>query len=134
MAGCESAHHGLGGLGVGVGTVAAAHLSMSVPLRTLEITPVKDAPPLSDASNTNTTMSVLTPVKAERLQQAPQSGGTGSSGTSQDHHETHHQPSSHHQSGHQTSHHHTADHTRISTDIKSIKTEGILQFPNFICF
>ena len=130
MAGCEGVgtHHGLGGIGVGVGS--ATHLGMSVPIRTLEITPVKDAPPPSSVPNSNTTMSVLTPVKAERLQQ-----GTV---TSQEHHHQHHQNSSHSQASHHASHHgstnqsghNTAEHTRINTDTKSIKSEGILQYLN----
>ncbi len=148
MAGCEGVgtHPGLGGLGVGMG---GAHLGMSVPLRTLELTPVKDIPsPPSSMPNNNTTMSVLTPVKAERLQPTSASGQDHHSHTqhhqqqpqqqpqqqqqqqqqqSSSQHQTSHQSNHHGSNNHQSSQHHnhsSNQHTRISADSKSVKSEG----------
>ena len=105
MAGCETVGGG------GAHPHALPHLGVTVPLpRTLEITPVKDAvPPQSRVPSDATTMSVLTPVKAERLQQPQQ-------------HPQQHQGNNH------TDHHHrvhASEHiTRLTPESKALKTEG----------
>ena len=106
MAGCEAVGGG------GAHPHALPHLGVTVPLpRTLEITPVKDAVPPAPSSvpSDATTMSVLTPVKAERLQQ-PQQQQQQQGNNHPDHH--------HHRA-------HAPEHIiRLTPETKSLKTEG----------
>ncbi len=118
MAGCDAVSaHQLGGTPVGPGT----HLP-SMTVRTLEITPVKNVSAPSPVAGSTTTMSLLTPVKSERL--------SGSGG-----HEDHTRSSSasshnigqsiQHTSHSSSLHTGVAEHTTIPGDTRHVKTEGI---------
>ena len=93
MAGCEAVGGG------GAHPHALPHLGVTVPLpRTLEITPVKDAVPPAPSSvpSDATTMSVLTPVKAERLQQSQQQQQQQGNNHPDHHHHRVYAPGTHH--------------------------------------
>ncbi len=126
MAGCDAVSaHQIGGAPVGPN----AHLpSMTVPVRTLEITPVKNVSAPSPVAGSTTTMSLLTPVKSERL-----SGSGGNEDHTRSNPTSSHnigQPSIQHTSHSSSLHHGVTEHTTLPGDTRNVKTEGTPYFLN----